>query len=89
MKLCSLDIDSYKNLKGLYSFNNNGYIAMIGLNGSGKSNLLEAISIVFDGIVNKNGSGIPFDYEIVYELNGHIYARKKGQAKKDGKKMQS
>lgn len=63
MKLCSLDIDSYKNLKGLYSFNNNGYIAMIGLNGSGKSNLLEAISIVFDGIVNKNGSGIPFDYE--------------------------
>lgn len=89
MKLCSLDIDSYKNLKGLYSFNNNGYIAMIGLNGSGKSNLLEAISIVFDGIVNKNGSGIPFDYEIEYELNGHIYARKKGQAKKDGKKCKA
>ena len=89
MKLCSLNIDSYKNLKGLYSFNNNGYIAMIGLNGSGKSNLLEAISIVFDGIVNKNGSGIPFDYEIEYELNGHIYARKKGQAKKDGKKCKA
>lgn len=85
MKLCSLNIDSYKNLKGLYSFNNNGYIALIGLNGSGKSNLLEAISIVFDGIVNKNGSGIPFDYEIEYDLNGHIYTRKKGQAKKDGK----
>ncbi len=85
MKLCSLNIDSYKNLKGLYSFNNNGYIALIGLNGSGKSNLLEAISIVFDGIVNKNGSGIPFDYEIEYELNGHVYARKKGLAKKDGK----
>jgi len=84
MKLCSLDIDSYKNLKGLYSFNNHGYIAMIGLNGSGKSNLLEAIGIVFDGIVNKNGSGIPFDYEIKYELNGHMYALKKGQAKKDG-----
>ena len=89
MKLCSLNIDSYKNLKGLYSFNNHGYIAMIGLNGSGKSNLLEAISIVFDGIVNKNGSGIPFDYEIEYELNGHIYARKKGQAKKDGKKCKA
>jgi len=84
MKLCSLDIDSYKNLKGLYSFNNHGYIAMIGLNGSGKSNLLEAIGIVFDGIVNKNGSEIPFGYEIKYELNGHMYARKKGQAKKDG-----
>lgn len=85
MKLCSLNIDSYKNLKGLYSFNNNGYIALIGLNGSGKSNLLEAISIVFDGIVNKNGSGIPFDYEIEYELNGHVYTRKNGLAKKDGK----
>lgn len=85
MKLCSLNIDSYKNLKGLYSFNNNGYIALIGLNGSGKSNLLEAISIVFDGIVNKNGSEISFDYEIEYELNGHVYARKKGLAKKDGK----
>lgn len=85
MKLCSLNTDSYKNLKGLYSFNNNGYIALIGLNGSGKSNLLEAISIVFDGVVNKNGSGIPFDYEIEYELNGHVYARKKGLAKKDGK----
>ena len=89
MKLYSLDIDGYKNLKGLYSFKNNGYIAIIGLNGSGKSNLLEAISIVFDGMVNKNGSGIPFDYDIEYELNGHIYARKKGQAKKDGKKCKA
>ena len=80
-------VDSYKNLSGDYKFSNNkGYIALIGLNGSGKSNLLEAISIVFDGIVNKNGSGIPFDYEIEYELNGHVYARKKGLAKKDGKK---
>ena len=83
-------VDSYKNLSGDYVFSNNkGYIALIGLNGSGKSNLLEAISIVFDGIVNKNGSGIPFDYEIEYELNGHIYARKKGQAKKDGRKCKA
>ena len=82
MKLCSLDIDSYKNLKGLYSFNNNGYIAMIGLNGSGKSNLLEAISIVFDGIVNKNGSGIPFDYEIEYELMGIYMPERRGKQRK-------
>ena len=44
---------------------------------------------ICDGIINKNGSGIPFDYEIEYELNGHIYARKKKQAKKDGKKCKA
>lgn len=88
MRLKSFTINGggYKNLDGTFPFDkNNGYIALIGLNGSGKSNLLEAISIVFDGIVNMNGSGIPFDYEIEYELNGHINTRKKGQAKKDGK----
>lgn len=88
MRLKSFTINGggYKNLNGTFPFDkNNGYIALIGLNGSGKSNLLEAISIVFDGIVNMNGSGIPFDYEIEYELNGHINTRKKGQAKKDGK----
>ena len=78
MKLHSLTINGngYKNLNDTFSFDNNsGYIALIGLNGSGKSNLLEAISIVFDGIVNKKGSGIPFDYKIEYELNGHTYTR--------------
>ena len=51
-------IKKYKNLSGTYNFEeSNAYIALIGLNGSGKSNLLEAISIVVDGIVNKNGSG--------------------------------
>ena len=85
MKLYSLDINGYKNLKGRYPFpNNNGYIALIGLNGSGKSNLLEAISIVFDGLINNDGASIPFDYEIEYSINGQIYTRKKRQAKKDG-----
>ena len=85
LKSFTINGDGYKNLEGTFPVDkNNGYIALIGLNGSGKSNLLEAISIVFDGIVNKNGSGIPFDYEIKYELSGHIYTRKKGQAKKDG-----
>lgn len=78
-------IYNYKNLNGVYSFENSeGYVALIGLNGSGKSNLLEAISIIFDGLINNNGTGIPFDYEIEYGLNGHIYTRKKRQATKDG-----
>lgn len=85
MKLKSINIHSYKNLDGAYSFeNSNGYISLIGLNGSGKSNLLEAISIIFDGLINNNGSGIPFDYEIEYEINNHVYTRKKKHATKDG-----
>ena len=49
MRLKKLFIESYKNIHGEYSFEENqGYIALIGLNGSGKSNLLEAISLVFD-----------------------------------------
>ena len=90
MKLKSLYIEKYKNLSGTYNFEkSNAYVALIGLNGSGKSNLLESISIVLDSIVNNNGSRIPFDYEIEYELNGHIYTRKKGIAKKDGKKCKA
>lgn len=85
MKLNKLTIHSYKNLDGTYSFeNNNGYIALIGLNGSGKSNLLEAISIVFDKLINNTGSDIPFDYEVEYDLNGHTYASRKNEVKKDG-----
>lgn len=83
-KIKKVSVHGYKNLDGTYSFeSNNGYIALIGLNGSGKSNLLEAISIIFDGLINKNGSGIPFDYEIEYDINGHTYSRKKRVAKKD------
>ena len=84
-RLKKIQIDGYKNLAGDYDFSNNkGYISLIGLNGSGKSNLLEAISIIFDGLINNGGTGIPFDYEIEYGINGHIYTRKKRQAMKDG-----
>lgn len=87
MILKSVTIDSYKNLKGSYSFeNNSGYIALIGLNGSGKTNLLEAISIIFDKLINQSGKDIKFDYQIEYEINGHTYIRKKKEAMKDGKK---
>lgn len=84
-RLKKIQIDGYKNLAGDYDFSNNkGYISLIGLNGSGKSNLLEAISIIFDGLINNGGTGIPFDYEIEYGINDHIYTRKKRQAMKDG-----
>ena len=46
MRLKSLYINDYKNIKEqTFDFSDNtGYIALIGLNGSGKSNLLEAIA---------------------------------------------
>ncbi len=88
MRLKSLYIEKYKNIKGKpFDFSNNtGYIALIGLNGSGKSNLIEAICIIFDKLINNNGTGIPFEYKIEYELNGHSYLRGKNEAKKDGKR---
>jgi ABC-type multidrug transport system ATPase subunit len=83
MRLISLYIDDYKNIKKqTFDFSaNTGYIALIGLNGSGKSNLLEAISLIFQGLFDKKE--IPFDYEIKYEMDGHLYERKKRSAKKD------
>ena len=55
MRLKSLYINDYKNIKEqTFDFSDNtGYIALIGLNGSGKSNLLEAIALVFNGLLNK------------------------------------
>jgi ABC-type cobalamin/Fe3+-siderophores transport system ATPase subunit len=87
MKLLKLKINSeYKNLKGVYDFSSqDGYVALIGLNGSGKSNLLEAISLIFNGIFDKKG--IPFDYEIEYKINEIKYYRAKRVAKKNGVKV--
>lgn len=72
MKLISLYIDKYKNIQNQnFDFSNNtGYIALIGENGSGKSNLLEAISIIFSCLYN--GQNAPFNYKIVYDLAGQL-----------------
>lgn len=87
MRLKSLYIDNYKNIKRqTFDFSkNNGYIALIGLNGSGKSNLLEAISLIFNGLYNKKK--IPFQYEIVYEHEGKTYSRKSRMAKIDERQV--
>lgn len=74
MKLCNFTIkgNGYKNLKGTYSFQNSkGYIALIGLNGSGKSNLLEAISIAF---ANTNNIDVEqnFTYSLSYEMSEEL-----------------
>lgn len=86
-RLKSVYIKDYKNIhEQTFDFSTNtGYIALIGLNGSGKSNLLEAISLIFQGLFDKKA--IPFEYEIKYEMGGHLYERKKQSAKKDGARV--
>lgn len=70
MHLIFLHIDEYKNIQNRdFDFSKNtGYIALIGENGSGKSNLLEAISIIFSCLYN--GQNAPFNYKMVYDLAG-------------------
>ncbi|MDD6581658.1 MAG: AAA family ATPase [Bacteroidales bacterium] len=76
MRLKSLYIKDYKNIKDqTFDFSaNTGYIALIGLNGSGKSNILEAISLIFDELY-----GIPHleqvkGYRITYEIEDVSYS---------------
>ena len=87
MKLKSLYIKEYKNIKEqTFDFSNStGYIALIGLNGSGKSNLLEAIGLIFNGIFNNKR--IPFVYEIQYDYEGRTYLRKPRVSMIDGEKV--
>lgn len=80
MKLISLHINGYKNLKGKAKFDfsqADNYSALIGLNGSGKSNVIEAISLIFASLYRnvpikaiepKND----FTYIIKYEIANSI-----------------
>lgn len=71
MRLRKLYIEHYKNIQGEYSFEGNlGYIALIGLNGSGKSNLLEAISLVFDRMFGLPTTASIGNFWIEYEMDG-------------------
>jgi predicted ATP-dependent endonuclease of OLD family len=71
MRIKSLYIDDYKNIKKqTFDFSNNsGYIALIGLNGSGKSNLLEAISLIFGELYNIQNTKSVGKFWIRYSIN--------------------
>lgn len=74
MKLKSLYIKKYKNLSGTYNFEkSNAYIALIGLNGSGKSNLLEVISIIFKIIAGSCPPNSIGDFSFTYEIEGSVF----------------
>lgn len=76
MKILHLEINGYKNLKSktIFDFRNaDNYIALIGLNGSGKSNVLEAVSIIFGSLyqnksINEFHPDFNFRYKIIYSI---------------------
>ena len=72
MKLNKITFDNYKNLSREYSFEQaNKYIALIGLNGSGKSNLLEAISLLFAHTMGMEVDSPFAQYRLTYDIRGH------------------
>ncbi len=66
LRLRTLQIKGYKNIKDVeFDFSSNqGLIALVGENGSGKSNLLEAVSQIFNSFLQD--SSTDFDYKLDY-----------------------
>ena len=75
MKLKELKIEGYKNLKDSakvsFDFTNcTTYTALIGLNGSGKSNILEAVSLIFSSLYHNTTTD--FSYTISYTFEDSL-----------------
>lgn len=91
MKISGLKISGYKNLKNLeMDFEKDAsLIALIGENGSGKSNVLEALAIIFSRLSMEEK--IDFDFELEYCIDKVKYTIQNigGSvlALKDGKKL--
>lgn len=70
MRIKTLNIYNYKNLN-IELNNSSSIIALIGNNGSGKSNILEAISTIFFHLYNKKEKDIPFNFRLEYIIGGN------------------
>ncbi|MTK53116.1 AAA family ATPase [Paludibacter sp.] len=69
MRILKLKISGYKNLDvDLDLSNTSNYVSFIGVNGSGKSNILEAISYIFANLHSPRRFAINFSYNITYEI---------------------
>lgn len=68
MKIHSIYIDGYKNLNNMEIFlpEDSSVAAIIGNNGSGKSNILEALTQVFTAVYNEKP--VDFRYKICYSI---------------------
>lgn len=90
MKIHSIYIDGYKNLKNMEIFmpEDSSVAAVIGNNGSGKSNILEALTQVFTAVYNEKP--VDFRYKICYSIyddNFEISNLDGVQFLKNGKKV--
>lgn len=70
MRITTLNIYNYKNLS-IELNNSSSIIALIGNNGSGKSNILEAISTIFFHLYSKKEKDIPFNFKLQYIFGGN------------------
>ena len=90
MKIHSIYIDGYKNLNNIEIFmpEDTSVSAIIGNNGSGKSNILEALTQIFSAVYN--GKSVDFRYKICYSIyddNFEISNFDNVQFLKNGKKV--
>lgn len=84
MKLKSLWLKDYKNLKDFQlDFEKGNHLSiLIGNNGSGKSNVLEAISGIFAEAYRGVANVLDSDYFLDYELDGKNYKLEKKNGKR-------
>lgn len=97
MRLLSLTLDGeYKGLKDQtfsFEYTDDNVIAFIGLNGSGKSQLLELIAECFaylerlQRIDFKNKGHLGFDFTLIYSMSGYVNAAPSARAEVFGEKL--
>ncbi len=79
MKLEKLQLKGFKNLVGrgnlfkLDFVNNSNSTVLIGSNGSGKSNVIEAISSIFNSLFRKDINSLTFEFDLYYSVNDIKY----------------
>lgn len=88
MKISYIYFDGYKNLKDIEIFLDEGSVvnALIGNNGSGKSNVLEAVATVFAAAYNDQPVGFTYDIQYqIYDSKYQLSNKEKVIFTKDGK----
>lgn len=69
MKVKELDIGDFKNLRDFtVKFDDSSHTMLVGMNGNGKSNLLESLVSLFSELHLQ--ATAPFDYRVKYECSG-------------------
>lgn len=87
MKLKNIYIENYRNIKKItFDFSkHSNYAALVGLNGSGKSNLLEAISLIFASVYNN--STLDWKYKLEYVIDNVLVSIENGKIKANNNKV--